>query len=206
MPDPFTVLRAVAAPLIRDNIDTDAIIASRDMTSTGKTGLAESLFAVWRYLGPEGREPNPEFVLNQPAFRAAQILLGGSNFGCGSSREHAVWALSEYGIRAVLAPSFAPIFAGNCIRNGIVPATLPADVIAAVASDGGMVTVDLEACLVRLDDERAWPFIIDADARAMLLSGLDPIDLTFQHAAQINAFQQADRSTRPWIYLGDEMR
>lgn len=200
---PFTVLTATAAPLIRDNIDTDAIIPSREMKSTGKTGLADGLFSAWRYLSPGGRDPDPAFVLNKPAYADARILLGGVNFGCGSSREHAVWALAEYGIRAVIAPSFAPIFAGNCTRNGIVPVVLPADAIAGIAADGGAVTVDLPAQRVSLADGPAWPFDIGAEAKAMLLEGLDAIDLTFKHRADIAAFQAADRKARPWIYLGE---
>lgn len=200
---PFTTLTAVAAPLIRDNIDTDAIIPSREMKSTGKSGLAEGLFAPWRYLTPGGRDPDPAFILNQPAFAGARMLLGGSNFGCGSSREHAVWALAEYGIRAVIAPSFAPIFAGNCIRNGIVPVVLSATVVEEIAADGGPVTVDLEQRHVSLADGRSWSFAIEAEARAMLLEGLDAIDLTFKNRAEIAAFQAADRKARPWIYLGD---
>lgn len=200
---PFTSLTAVAAPLIRDNIDTDAIIPSREMKSTGKTGLADGLFAAWRYVTPGGRDPNPDFILNQPAFAAAQILLGGANFGCGSSREHAVWALAEYGFRAVIAPSFAPIFAGNCIRNGIVPVALSAEAVEEIGSDGGLVSVDLERMRVSLADGRSWSFEIGAEARAMLLEGLDAIDLTFKHRAEIAAFQAADRKARPWIYFGD---
>ena len=116
---PFTPLTSIAAPLIRDNIDTDTIIPSREMKTTGKTGLADGLFAPWRYLDATTRTPNPDFVLNDPDYAEAQILLGGANFGCGSSREHAVWALAEYGIRCVIAESFAPIFRNNCIRNGL---------------------------------------------------------------------------------------
>lgn len=200
---PFTTLTAIAAPLIRDNIDTDAIIPSREMKSTGKTGLAEGLFAPWRYRTPGGRDPDPEFVLNQPAFASAQMILGGGNFGCGSSREHAVWALAEYGIRAVIAPSFAPIFAGNCTRNGIVPVVLPVEVVAEIAADGGPVTVDLEQQRVSLADGRRWSFEIGAEARAMLLEGLDAIDLSFKHRAEIAAFQAEDRKARPWIYFGE---
>jgi 3-isopropylmalate/(R)-2-methylmalate dehydratase small subunit len=203
---PFTTLTAPAAPLLRDNIDTDTIIPSREMKSTGKTGLADGLFAPWRYLTPGGRDPDPAFVLNQPRYTGARIILSGSNFGCGSSREHAVWALVEYGIRAVIAPSFAPIFAGNCIRNGIVPVVLAADIVAEIASDGGPVTVDLQAQRVALDAERTWPFDIGAEAKAMLLEGLDAIDLTLKHKAQIAAFFAADRQARPWIYLGDGQR
>ena len=200
---PFTVLTAIAAPLIRDNVDTDAIIPSREMKSTGKTGLADGLFSAWRYLTPGGRDPNPAFVLNRPAFADASILLGGSNFGCGSSREHAVWALAEYGIRAVIAPSFAPIFAGNCTRNGIVPVVLAADAIAMIAQDNGHVTVDLRQQQVRLGTGQQWSFDIGSEAKAMLLEGLDAIDLTLKHNADIRAFQAADRQARPWIYLGD---
>lgn len=200
----FTKLTAVAAPIVRENIDTDAIIPSREMKSTGKTGLADGLFAPWRYLTPGGRDPDPEFVLNQTTFASARIILGGANFGCGSSREHAVWALAEYGIRAIIAPSFAPIFAGNCTRNGIVPVVLPADAIAEIAADGGPVTVDLEQQRVGLANGSHWSFEIDAEARAMLLEGLDAIDLTFKHRAEIAAFQATDRKARPWIYLGDK--
>lgn len=200
---PFTTVTSVAAPLIRDNIDTDAIIPSREMKSTGKTGLAEGLFSAWRYLTPGGRDPNPEFVLNQPAFAQAEILLGGTNFGCGSSREHAVWALAEYGIRAVIAPSFAPIFAGNCTRNGIVPLVLAEATVAAIAQDGGPVTIDLAAQTVTLASGTEWSFEIGAEAKAMLYEGLDAIDLTLKNRAEIAAFQEADKAARPWIYLGD---
>ena len=129
----FDVLTAVAAPLLRANVDTDAIIPSREMKSVSKTGLAAGLFAGWRYTQIGGREPDPDFVLNQPAYAGAQVLLAGENFGCGSSREHAVWALLEFGIRAIIAPSFAPIFRMNCVRNGILPVCLPAATIAALA-------------------------------------------------------------------------
>ncbi len=145
----FDVLTGVAAPLLRANVDTDAIIPSREMKSVSKHGLADGLFAGWRYLAIGGREPDPGFVLNQPAYAGTSILLAGENFGCGSSREHAVWALDEYGIRAVIAPSFAPIFQGNCVRNGLLPVRLDAGAVArlaeAVAPDPQHrpVTVDL---------------------------------------------------------------
>lgn len=200
---PFTTLTAIAAPLLRDNIDTDTIIPSREMKSTGKTGLADGLFAPWRYLAPGGRDPDPAFVLNQPRYAGARIILGGSNFGCGSSREHAVWALAEYGIRAVIAPSFAPIFASNCTRNGIVPVVLDPKTVAEIAADGQLVTVDLPTQRVAIATDRSWSFEIGPEAKAMLLEGLDAIELTFKHQAQIAAFQAADRQARPWIYLGD---
>jgi 3-isopropylmalate/(R)-2-methylmalate dehydratase small subunit len=200
---PFTRLTSAAAPLLRDNIDTDAIIPSREMKSTGKTGLADGLFAPWRYLAPGGRDPDPDFILNQPDFAAAQILLGGHNFGCGSSREHAVWALAEYGIRAVIAPSFAPIFAGNCTRNGVVPVALAPEIVADIAASGALVTVDLEQQRVSLPNGQHWFFEMGAEARAMLLEGIDAVDLTFKHRTEIAAFQAADRIARPWIYLGE---
>ncbi|MEY2884302.1 MAG: hypothetical protein RL490_2026, partial [Pseudomonadota bacterium] len=143
MSTPFTMLTSVAAPLIEDNIDTDIIIPSREMKTTGKTGLKDGLFAGRRYA--EGRVENPDFVLNRAGFRDAAILLAGDNFGCGSSREHAVWALAEYGLRCVIAPSFSPIFAGNAVRGGVLPLVLPAAEIAALAAVAGPLTVDLPA-------------------------------------------------------------
>lgn len=187
---PFTILTSVIAPLIRDNIDTDSIIPSREMTSTGRTGLADGLFAPWRYV--EGRMPDPAFILNQ--LPEAQILAGGANFGCGSSREHAVWALVEYGIRCVIAESFAPIFHGNCIRNGVLPVALDSAVIRTFI--GHIVTVDLAAQTVD-----GHHFDIDAEAKSMLLEGLDAIDLTLKHADAISAFHARDRIARPWVYL-----
>ncbi|OAN56569.1 3-isopropylmalate dehydratase small subunit [Sphingobium sp. TCM1] len=204
---PFTELTAVAMPLLRDNIDTDAIIPSREMKSVSKTGLADGLFAGWRYLSVGGRDRNPDFILNDPAFAAAQILLGGANFGCGSSREHAAWALAEYGFRAIVAPSFNPIFRGNCVRNGIVPVELPADIIAMIAAavvakpDIALPTVNLANGWVGMPDGRAWPFALEEEARTMLLEGLDAIELTLKQATRIVAFRDHDRALRPWVYL-----
>ena len=204
----FTVMTAVAAPMLRDNIDTDIIIPSREMKTVSKTGLSAGLFAGWRYTAIGGREPNPEFVLNQPGYADTRILLGGSNFGCGSSREHAVWALHEYGIRAVIAPSFSPIFHGNCIRNGIVPVALGADDIAAMAAwvseapQEHRVTVDLQRAEVTAGVERRYPFVLEGEAREMLLEGLDAIDLTLKHRTAIQQFIDQDRQIRPWIYQG----
>ena len=200
---PFTVLTSVAAPLLRDNVDTDAIIPSREMKSTGKTGLAAGLFAPWRYLSAGSRDPDPTFVLNQPRYAEAQILLGGDNFGCGSSREHAVWALAEYGIRAIIAPSFAPIFAGNCIRNGVLPVLLDRAGVAAIAAANEPVTIDLARQQVEAGSQR-WTFAIGTEAKAMLLEGLDGIELTLKHRERIAAFQRADRLARPWIYFSTQ--
>ncbi len=201
----FQTLQAIAAPLIRANVDTDAIIPSREMKTVSKTGLKDGLFAGWRYTQIGGREPNPEFVLNQGAYAQAKIILGGENFGCGSSREHAVWALQEYGFRAVIAPSFAPIFYNNCVRNGIAPVRLPAAQIAAlaaaVATDPAnkTVRVDLPAQQVVSPDGSVYPFEIETEAREMLLEGLDAIDLTLKQRPALDAWLQADRKARPWI-------
>jgi 3-isopropylmalate/(R)-2-methylmalate dehydratase small subunit len=195
---PFTTLTSVAVPLLRDNIDTDAIIPSREMRSTGRTGLADGLFAPWRYSNADQRIADPEFALNRPAAAGARVLLGGANFGCGSSREHAVWALKEYGIDCIIAPSFAPIFRANCIRNGLLPVELPGDAIEATAWQH--VTVDLAAQQVMLAG-KAHSFAIDEEAKAMLLEGLDAIDLTLKSSAAIAAWTAADRIARPWVYL-----
>jgi 3-isopropylmalate/(R)-2-methylmalate dehydratase small subunit len=203
---PFTRLTAVAAPLLRDNIDTDAIIPSREMRSVSKTGLAGGLFAGWRYTAIGGREPDPGFVLNQPAYAQTQILLAGANFGCGSSREHAAWALAEYGIRAIVAPSFNPIFQGNCIRNGIVPVVLPAEIVAEVAAQVAVdpqqaqVTIDLRNMVLIAPDGTAHHFTLAEEAREMLLEGLDAIDLTLKRRDEITAFIAADRKQRGWAY------
>jgi len=206
MTEPVRQLIAVAAPLIRANVDTDAIIPSREMKTVSKTGLADGLFAGWRYTAIGSREPNPSFVLNQVAYAKAQILLGGENFGCGSSREHAVWALHEFGIRAVIAPSFAPIFFGNCVRNGIVPVRLAAAAIQDIASWVGIdpqahrVKVDVEALQVAAGEGVNWRFELDTESREMLLEGLDAIDLTLRNKPDIDAFLERDRTVRPWIY------
>ncbi|RZL35681.1 MAG: 3-isopropylmalate dehydratase small subunit [Rubrivivax sp.] len=204
--DPFITHTGVAAALLRNNIDTDAIIPSREMKTVSKTGLAGGLFAGWRYL--QAREPDPSFVLNRVVQRCSSILLAGANFGCGSSREHAVWALKEYGIRVVIAPSFGAIFAGNCIRNGLLPVVLaPAQISALTACtsadpQGRRLSVDLQRCVVTDSAGKAYAFELAASQREMLLGGLDPIALTLQSSAAIEAFQAEDRKARPWIYLG----
>jgi 3-isopropylmalate/(R)-2-methylmalate dehydratase small subunit len=191
---PFTTLTSIVALLPRDNVDTDTIIPSREMKSTGKTGLKDGLFAPWRYLDADARTPDPGFVLNRPEHAGAQILASGVNFGCGSSREHAVWALSEYGIRCVIAESFAPIFRNNCVRNGVLPVVLDRAAIASIA--GQTATVDLASQTVS-----GHRFDIDPEAKAMLLEALDAIDLTLKHRDAIAAWQAADRRARPWVYL-----
>jgi len=195
---PLTTLTGVAAPLLRDNVDTDTIIPSREMRSTGRTGLADGLFAPWRYSNADKRIADPAFVLNHNAFADAPILAVGRNFGCGSSREHAVWALVEWGIRTIIGESFAPIFQQNCVRNGVLPLVLDKAAIAALA--GAEVTIDLAAQTVRCGD-MTWPFAIDAEQRSMLLEGLDAIDLTLKSLPAIDSWTAADRALRPWAYL-----
>lgn len=194
---PVTIVSSTAIPLIRDNIDTDAIIPSREMTGVGKTGLAAGLFAGWRYTAIGGRDPVADFPFNDPDHAGAQILLAGANFGCGSSREHAAWALAEYGLRVVIAPSFNPIFRGNCVRNGIVPVELDPRLLAA---GRGMVTVDLPGQTVTAPGG-VFRFAMDAEAKAMLIGGLDGIALTLQRVDAIAAFRAADRAARGWAYL-----
>lgn len=202
----FTVHRGVAAPLLRANIDTDAIIPSREMKLVSKRGLGEGLFAGWRYLNAGGRDPDPDFVLNRAEYVGVSILLAGRNFGCGSSREHAVWALAEYGIRAVIAPSFGGIFQGNCERNGILPVVLPESDVAAIAAQlqedpqNRQLVVDLERQRVVSSDAHVFSFVIGASSRQMLLQGLDQIGMTLERLDQIEAFERSLRQRRPWLF------
>lgn len=201
MAQPFSQFTSLALPLLRDNIDTDQIIPSREMKSTGKTGLADGLFAGWRYIGTSGRELDQTFVLNDTRHAQSRVIIAGRNFGCGSSREHAVWSLAEYGFRAIVAESFAPIFAGNCARNGIVPVVLDASAIAAIVTSDAPITIRLDEQDVTTADGQCWNFAIDAEAKAMLRDGLDAIDLTLSEAKRIADWQDRDRAARPWIYL-----
>ncbi len=197
----------IAAPLLRDNIDTDLLIPSREMTSPAKDGYGEKLLADWRYLPSEPGGPrieNPEFVLNRPAFRHASILIAGKNFGSGSSREAAAWALRQFGFRGVIAPSFGTIFQNNCYRNGVVPVVLPLEDVQALAAaaEGGTLalTVDLERCLLLAPSGRSWPIAVPSSERTMLLEGLDVIGLTLKNQAQIEAFEVRNRETSPWLW------
>lgn len=202
---PFLSHTGVAVPLLQRNIDTDAIIPSREMKQVSKRGLGEGLFAGWRYTLPGSREVNPSFVLNRTEYEGASIILAGDNFGCGSSREHAVWALMEYGIRVVLASGFGAIFHTNCIRNGLLPVCLQESTINELAEQvgedpqGHLVTIDLQQCLIRCG-EREWHFVLDEAARHMLLNGLDPIAMTQQHHIKIDSFEQARRRAHRWAY------
>ncbi|NVK56268.1 MAG: 3-isopropylmalate dehydratase small subunit [Alteromonadaceae bacterium] len=201
----FTCHTGVAAPLLRINIDTDAIIPSREMRLVSKKGLAEGLFASWRYVLPDSREHNPDFVLNKPAYANTTVILGGNNFGCGSSREHAVWALAEYGIRAIIAPSFGAIFYQNCIRNGILPVELDNDQVHAFAGavaenpQKNTVTINLKHQTVSTVNGMNAHFNIEAGHKEMLLKGLDSIGLTLTFDEDIRRFERRDATMRPWL-------
>jgi 3-isopropylmalate/(R)-2-methylmalate dehydratase small subunit len=208
----FTVLTGKALPLDRANVDTDAIIPKQYLKSIRRTGFGPFLFDDWRYLDPgtleidpATRRLNPEFVLNDPRHRGAVVLLARENFGCGSSREHAVWAIEEYGLRCVIAPNFADIFFSNCLNNGVLPVVLaPRDVdviFDRVARDADSpITVDLPAQQVRLPDGQAFVFEIDAGRKEKLVRGLDSIGETLQHAAAIRAYEARRKSEAPWLF------
>jgi 3-isopropylmalate/(R)-2-methylmalate dehydratase small subunit len=203
----FSVLEAIAAPIMRINIDTDVIIPSREMKRVSKDGLSDGMFSNWRYTEPGGREENPDFILNQEPYRQAQILLSGDNFGCGSSREHAVWALAEWGIKAIVTPGFGNIFYGNCVRNGILPVQLDNAVVEELAEQveadpaKNKLKVDLLNCTVTAPDGTTHSFQIAPADQEMLLEGLDGIAITMRRDDEILAFQARDRLKRPWIYL-----
>ena len=199
----FTQWKGIGAPLPKANVDTDAIIAVQHVYTLRKSGLGNYLFHRWRY-APNGAEIT-DFVLNREPFRRASVLVAGSNFGCGSSREHAVWALADFGIRCIIAPSFASIFHENCIKNGILPLTLKEqeveDLLAMLQGEEcKLVGINLQACRVTFPDGSVHPFTLDPAQRECLLQGLDPITLAERHADDIAAFQQRDRQVRPWIW------
>lgn len=201
----FTVLRAVAAPLLRENVDTDIIIRiERLVGATKRSELGRYVFESWRYR-PDGAE-EPQFLLNREPYRRAQILLALRNFGCGSSREAAVWSLQQKGFRAVLAPSFGDIFFNNCFQNGVLPVVMAEDAIRAVARqveadpERNQVTVDLLRQVVVAPDGGESPFGVDKLRREALIGGLDDIGLTRKRETEIAAFQTRDRARRPWIY------
>ncbi len=197
----FTSVTGPAAPLLRANIDTDVIIRIEHLTQTPRAELGHHVLSTLRYLA-DGRE-DPDFVLNKPMFRGAPILLAGENFGCGSSREHAVWALQGAGVRCVIAPSFGDIFHANCFQNGVLPIQLShaiVDEIAAQCVTGRHLVVDLEACVVTAPEGQAWQFSVDERRRQMLLAGLDDIGLTLRDDALIVEWQARDRLLRPWVW------
>ncbi|MBB5373121.1 3-isopropylmalate dehydratase small subunit [Acidocella aromatica] len=201
--DKFTTLTAVAAPLNVANVDTDKIIPARFLKTIKRTGLGKSLFADMRY-NADGSE-KADFVLNQEKYRKAQILVAGDNFGCGSSREHAPWALLDFGIRCVIAPSFADIFFNNCFKNGILPIRLPEDVCAKLMDDAALgtnarLTVDLERQVVVRPNGEEFAFNVDPFCKHCLLNGLDDIGLTLEHTAAIDAYEARQPSWQPKIH------
>ena len=207
----FTVFTSKVMPLDRPNVDTDAIIPKQFLKSIRRTGFGPNLFDEWRYLdhGEPGqdcgtRPLNPDFVLNQPRYAGAQILLGRENFGCGSSREHAVWALTDYGFRVVIAPSFADIFRNNAFKSGLLPIQLEPAVVErlfqAARAEDFTLTVDLAEQLLTTSTGEAIPFEVDAFRKHCLLEGLDDIGLTLQHADDIRAYEQRRRAEAPWLF------
>lgn len=199
---PFTVVTGPAAPLMRANVDTDLIIRIERLTTLAKDALGPYALEALRYRA-DGSE-DPDFVLNRPAFRGAPILLAEANFGCGSSREGAVWALQAIGVRCVVAPSFGDIFFNNCFQNGVLPIRLAADqvqALAAQAAAGAAFSVDLRQQVLCAPDGTQRHFDVDALRRESLLEGLDDIGLTLKHAAAIDAWEAADRAARPWHWL-----
>ena len=201
--DKFTLLTATAAPLNVANVDTDMIIPARFLKTIKRTGLGKSLFANIRY-NEDGSE-KPEFILNQPKYRKAEILVAGDNFGCGSSREHAPWALLDFGIRCVIAPSFADIFFNNCFKNGILPIALPEEVVAKLMDDAALgtnarLTVDLENQMVVRPNGEKIPFEVDPFRKHCLLNGLDDIGLTLEHTAAIDAYEAKMPAWQPKIH------
>ncbi|KFI33746.1 3-isopropylmalate dehydratase [Haematobacter missouriensis] len=199
--DRFTTLTGVAAPMPLVNIDTDMIIPKQFLKTIKRTGLGKNLFDEMRYEA-DGSE-KPDFVLNQPAYRKAEIIVAGDNFGCGSSREHAPWALLDFGIRCVISTSFADIFYNNCFKNGILPITLPQEQVDRLMDDArrgsnARITVDLEAQTVSASDGEVFHFEIDPFRKHCLLNGLDDIGLTLENAGDIDAYEANTRMSRPW--------
>ncbi len=208
---PFTLHTGLVAPMDRENVDTDAIIPKQFLKSIRKTGFGPNLFDQWRYLDPgfpgqdlASRKPNPDFVLNQPRYSGASVLLARKNFGCGSSREHAPWAIDQYGFRALIAPSYADIFFNNCFKNGLLPIALPEAVVARLFDDvaafpGYKLTIDLGRQVVVKPDGTELPFEVEPFRKHCLLNGLDDIGLTLQHADTIRSFEAQRIARMPWL-------
>jgi 3-isopropylmalate/(R)-2-methylmalate dehydratase small subunit len=208
----FTTLTAIVAPMDRANVDTDAIIPKQFLKSIKRSGFGPNLFDEWRYLdhGEPGmdnskRPLNPDFVLNQPRYHDAKILLTRENFGCGSSREHAPWALEDDGFRVIIAPSFADIFFNNCFKNGILPIVLDAAIVDELfkdvyANEGYQLTVNLEEQTITKPDGTKFDFEVDAFRKHCLINGLDDIDITMQHVEDIKAYEERRKQTAPWLF------
>ncbi len=208
----FTTLQGLVAPLDRANVDTDAIIPKQFLKSIKRAGFGPNAFDEWRYLdhGEPGmdnskRTLNPDFILNQSRYQGASILLTRENFGCGSSREHAPWALEDYGFRAIIAPSYADIFFNNCFKNGMLPIVLSAVIVDDLfkqveANLGFQLTIDLAQQTVNTPDGKSYTFEVDAVRKHNLLHGLDDIGLTLQHVSAIEAFEVKHKATQPWLF------
>ncbi len=207
----FTVHKGLVAPMDRDNVDTDAIIPKQFLKSIARSGFGPNLFDAWRYLDPgepgqdpASRIPNADFVLNQPRYSGASVLLARSNFGCGSSREHAPWALEQYGFRAIIAPSYADIFFNNCYKNGLLPVVLPASQVATLfdevlAFPGYQLTIDLPRQVVVKADGSELPFDVEPFRKYCMVNGFDDIGLTLRHADKIKAFEAERLARMPWL-------
>ena len=207
----FTVHKGLVAPMDRENVDTDAIIPKQFLKSIRKTGFGEHLFDAWRYFDdgypgqdPTSRKPNPDFVLNQARYSGASILIARKNFGCGSSREHAPWALDQYGFRAIIATSYADIFFNNCFKNGLLPIVLSEAQVAQLFDECAAfptysLTVDLERQVVIKPDGEEWPFEVQAFRKYCLLNGFDDIGLTLRHSDKIKAFEAERLAAKPWL-------
>ncbi|MDO9283452.1 MAG: 3-isopropylmalate dehydratase small subunit [Aquabacterium sp.] len=207
----FTVHKGLVAPMDRANVDTDAIIPKQFLKSIARTGFGQNLFDEWRYLDkgepgqdPASRKPNPDFVLNQPRYAGASVLLARKNFGCGSSREHAPWALDQYGFRAIIAPSYADIFFNNCFKNGLLPIVLPEEVVSRLFDEvygfvGYQLTIDLPRQVVVKPDGSEIPFEVQAFRKYCLVNGFDDIGLTLRHADKIKAFEAERIARMPWL-------
>jgi 3-isopropylmalate/(R)-2-methylmalate dehydratase small subunit len=203
--EPFTTLTGLVAPLDRMNVNTDEITPARFLKTTRRTGFDNVLFANWRYLDKDSTQPNPDFVLNQPRYQDVNILLAEDNFGCGSSREHAPWAIRDYGIRCLIAPSFADIFYNNCFNNGILPVTLDSATVRELfnevaANEGYTLHIDLAAQTVTTPSVRAIHFDIDGFRKNALLQGLDNIGWTLSHSDEIAAYEEKRKQEAPWIF------
>jgi len=209
--DKFVVHTGLVAPLDRENVDTDAIIPKQFLKSIKRSGFGPNAFDEWRYLdhGEPGQDNskrplNPDFVLNQPRYQGASVLLARKNFGCGSSREHAPWALQQYGFRALIAPSFADIFYNNCFKNGVLPIVLTEQQVdhlfnETYAFNGYQLTIDLDAQVVRAPDGREYPFEVTAFRKYCLLNGFDDIGLTLRHADEIRRYEAERLAKQPWL-------
>ncbi|MDB5943946.1 MAG: leuD [Ramlibacter sp.] len=207
----FNVHKGLVAPMDRENVDTDAIIPKQFLKSIRKTGFGPNLFDEWRYLDhgepgqdPASRKPNPDFVLNQPRYQGSSILLARKNFGCGSSREHAPWALDQYGFRSVIAPSFADIFFNNCFKNGLLPIVLPEQTVAKLfdevhAFPGYQLTIDLERQVIVKPQGEEIPFEVQAFRKYCLINGFDDIGLTLLKQDKIKAFEAKRLAEKPWL-------